>query len=1108
MFIAADEREANKAKELFAALFLKKVHFYPQNDYCFADVSGASREWENLRLSVLSSILNEDNPIIITTADAVCRRTPPPEKIGMKSVAVGENLAQQDLVFYLVNCGYSKTGMVEGAGQFAVRGGIVDVFSPNMDAPARIEFFGDEIDQISIFEVESQRRISQQKSCSIAPARENVFDSETLAAKLKKLYNAAARKGNTAAASKLAADIEMIEAGISPENPDRFLNLIYDRIYTIFDYLKPETLIAVSESFDVEERIKNFSKLLSEDIKSALEKGALFGEMSHELALSKADFWRFAAKFPLAFFNLLPRGKYPIAPGFLLNFVSKQLPASGGNIDLLIEDIENYREKSYEISIFCGNEKRAESLADILRKKGYKLALLSADSDFTAGQDIICIFATPLPSGAEYSKAGIVFLCDGAVTGEHRKKRAFKKRAGEKIKTYNDLTVFDYVVHAAYGIGQYLGIEKLTVEGVTKDYIKIKYAGTDMLYVPAGQLDLLSKFVSGGEGAKVRLSKMGGTDWVKTKLRVKKSVGDMADGLIKLYAERSAVKGFAFSQDSDWQGDFEQSFVYRETDDQLRSAQEIKKDMEKPTPMDRLLCGDVGFGKTEVALRAAFKCVMDGKQCAILVPTTILAWQHYQTVLSRFSGFPVKADNLSRFRTPKQQKEIIKKLRRGEIDILIGTHRILQKDIVFKDLGLVIIDEEQRFGVTHKEKLKQMTKEVDCLTLTATPIPRTLNMALSGIRDLSLIEEAPGSRQPVQTYVVEHEKGLFEEAIRRELRRGGQVFYLHNRVESIVQCAAKLAEAFPDANIGIGHGKMAEEELSKVWGDMVSGDLDILVCTTIIETGIDIPNANTLIIEDADRLGLSQLYQIRGRVGRSERRAYVYFTYRRGKSLNEDAVKRLAAIKEFTEFNSGYKIAMRDLEIRGAGNVLGAEQHGHMESVGYDMYMKLLEEAVAERKGEIGTAAVPCVVDLFVSAHIPGTYIEAPEQRIDIYKKIAGIAYDEDLSDLFDELLDRFGDIPKPVETLCKIALIRGKAGKLGISSITHKRGILKIDAGRQSFKQITKIIEKSGKGTAFDASENAVVCKLQKDCDVIEKIFIMLKIIEDAGGKNTEKEN
>ena len=684
--------------------------------------------------------------------------------------------------------------------------------------------------------------------------------------------------------------------------------------------------------------------------------------------------------------------------------------------------------------IFAGTPRGAQALTEDLQKD-FSAQLVRDVPSIDPGR--IYVLEGTLSAGMEYPQLKLAVISH-AKTGSSRKKPAKAKKGG--IKNISDLNVGDYVVHVSHGIGIFEGIVKRDIHGVVKDYIKIRYAGSDMLFVPVTQLDLVTKYIGGKEDSVVKLNKLNSAEWAKTRARVKKAVKDMADELIKLYAKREAAQGYAFGPDTDWQNDFERRFPYDETDDQLRCIREIKDDMEKPSPMDRLLCGDVGFGKTEVAIRAAFKCVMDGKQCAVLVPTTILAWQHYQTFRKRMEGFPVKVDILSRFRTPREQEQVLEELRRGQVDIVVGTHRLVQKDVKFKDLGLCIIDEEQRFGVKHKESFKEMRNNVDVLTLSATPIPRTLNMAMSGIRDMSTIEEAPQDRQPVQTYVMEHDWGILVQAISKELRRGGQVFYLHNRVDTIDRCAATIQQFLPDATVVVAHGKMSEEQLSKVWKRLLDHEIDILVCTTIIETGVDVSNCNTLIIEDADRLGLSQLYQIRGRVGRSSRRAFAYLTVTKGKALTDVATKRLEAIREFTTFGSGFRIAMRDLEIRGAGNILGAQQHGHMEAVGYEMYLKMLSEAVAVAKGEKPEVQnTECLVDIRIGAHIPEDYIESLPQRIDIYKKIASVENEKDASDIIDELIDRFGTPPEAVKGLVDVSLLRNMAAGLGIREISQR---------------------------------------------------------------------
>ncbi|MCF0120593.1 MAG: transcription-repair coupling factor, partial [Oscillospiraceae bacterium] len=672
-----------------------------------------------------------------------------------------------------------------------------------------------------------------------------------------------------------------------------------------------------------------------------------------------------------------------------------------------------------------------------------------------------CVIALgTLSNGMEYPAAKLAVITEGQLASQPTFKRKYKKQSSnrQKLESFADLSAGDLIVHEHHGIGRFLGIHKLTVDGIEKDYIKIAYAGTDCLYVPATQLDMVSKYIGGGEDAPVKLSKMGGGEWARTKTRAKAAAKEMAKELIQLYAARSRTRGHAFAPDSVWQTEFEERFGYSETDDQLRSIDEIKADMEKPVPMDRLLCGDVGYGKTEVAMRAVMKCVLDSYQAAILVPTTVLAQQHYVTAMQRFAGYPIRIEVLSRFTTSAQAKSALKGLEEGSVDIVIGTHRIIQKDIKFKKLGLLIVDEEQRFGVTHKERLKEMTKAVDVLTLSATPIPRTLNMALSGLRDMSTIEEPPKDRQPVQTFVMEHDWSVLADAMRREISRGGQIYYLHNRVENIERTAVRIQEMLEGVSVGVAHGKMDEESLGTVMEKLADGEIQVLVCTTIIETGIDIPNVNTLIIEDADKMGLAQLHQLRGRVGRSPRRAFAYLTFRRGKVLTEVAEKRLTAIREFAEFNSGFKIAMRDLEIRGAGNLLGAEQSGHMMSVGYDMYLKLLEEAVLEEKGEKVTRPAECSADISVSANIPERYVPSPEQRMDLYRRIAHVRTEDDADEMIAELIDRFGDPPSEVVALVSIALLRSEAADAGVVEVTQKSGFLRLKLSDFDFALVSKL--------------------------------------------------
>ena len=708
--------------------------------------------------------------------------------------------------------------------------------------------------------------------------------------------------------------------------------------------------------------------------------------------------------------------------------------------------------------MLCGTRRRAELLQQLLHEKGLSAFLCIPLTALPKPGQILLTEGT-LPFGMEYPLSKIAVLTEGQLIARSEPKRKPAKKTGstnrQKLNSFTDLTPGDLVVHENYGIGRFVAMEQIKVDGAVKDYIKIAYQGSDTLFVPATQLDLVSKYIGGGgEDSNVKLNKIGSDAWQKTKAKARKAAKDMAGELIQLYAARKRQSGYAFSADAPWQKEFEDNFPYPETDDQLRCIADIKHDMESPIPMDRLLCGDVGFGKTEVALRAVMKAVMDGKQVAILVPTTVLAQQHYQTAVARFRGFPVTIDVLSRFRTPKMQQQTLQKLRAGSVDLIIGTHKLLQKTVQFKDLGLLIVDEEQRFGVNHKERLKELSKGVDVLTLSATPIPRTLNMALSGIRDMSTIEQPPADRYPVQTFVMEYSEPIVDDAIRREIERGGQVYYLHNRTETIDQCAAAIKRRIPGISVGVAHGQMGEDALGDVMQSMAEGEIQVLVCTTIIETGLDIPNANTLIIENADRFGLSQLHQLRGRVGRSTRHAYAYFTYRPEKNLTEVAEKRLSAIRDFAEFGSGFKIAMRDLEIRGAGNLLGAEQSGHMSSVGYDMYLKLLDEAVLEEKGE-APKAPECTADLNVTANVDKDYVSRGEERMDLYRRMAAIRSQEDADDLLDEIVDRYGEPPKGVLNLIDIALLRAKARQVGIKDIRQKSGDVLFTLSNLNFEAV-----------------------------------------------------
>ena len=817
-----------------------------------------------------------------------------------------------------------------------------------------------------------------------------------------------------------------------------------------------------------------------------------------------ADMMRRVQAWPIVLADGLQLGRSPIEARTLVSLTAKQLPSYGGSSQTAADDIAHYRNLGYRVVVLAGDMRRARILCEFLDGHGIHAA---ADEHPDALPEPGQCLVTPgsLSAGIEFPYARLAILTDTQIAASGLRRARHKKQTNrEKINSYTDLSVGDLVVHEYHGIGRFAGIVQMPVDGAVKDYIKISYAGADTLYVPATQLDLVSKYIGAGEDRPVKLSKMGGTEWARTKTRAKAAAKSMAKELTALYAARSRTKGHAFAPDSPWQTEFEEHFGYPETDDQLRCIDEIKADMEKPVPMDRLLCGDVGYGKTEVALRAVMKCVLDGRQAAILVPTTVLAQQHYQTAVQRFYGFPVEIRMLSRFCSQGQIRQTLADMRSGKCDLVIGTHKLLQKNIEFKNLGLLIVDEEQRFGVAHKEHIKEMSRAVDVLTLSATPIPRTLNMALSGIRDMSTIEEPPQDRIPVQTFVMEHDWNVLCDAMRRELQRGGQVYYLHNRIENIERTALRISKMLDGAVVDVAHGQMNEEQLSTVMERMVTGETQILVCTTIIETGIDIPNVNTLIIEDADRMGLAQLHQLRGRVGRSNRRASAYLTFRRGRELSEIAEKRLSAIREFAEFNSGFRIAMRDLEIRGAGSLLGAEQSGHMIDVGYDMYLKLLEEAVLEERGEKPEQRAECAADLAVSANIPESYVPSQEQRMDLYRRIALVRTEAEADDLMDEVIDRFGDPPPSVYTLVQVALLRADAGKVGVTDISQKNGCLKFLLAQFDMQKVSALYarpEFKGRLKVDAGAKPGVILRLKTRTHVIEQARAFVSAWADAQG-------
>ena len=1070
VILCQDDMAARRLQEELRCFLGDTVPILPGRELTLYDAAVVSRAWEQKRLRQLYDLASGKTRVQILTWESLSLRTMPKATLmrAAFTLEVGREYPMEALVRSLTDAGYSRCALVEGPGQFAVRGGIVDIYSPAQEQPIRAEFFGDELDTMGFFDPDTQRRSENIDSVTILPVAETLphlhsGGLEGLCRDLRNLITRQRRRKNLnePLIATLTRDLEKYENGLSNPASDRYLSLIYPEYANAADYVPQGAVWVLCDHASLRRAARTRTEEMGMQLDGMLQGGLVAGELC-DFVCQWENFCAQLRNKVTVYFDAFGGAAYPEEnpPKVLLPIAAKQLPSYGGNLDTAVADLIHYQKMEFGSLVLCGSRHRAELLQGMLRDRGLSAFLcIPLTSLPKPGQ--ILLAEGSLPFGMEYPMSGLAVLTEGQLIA-HREapRKAAKKTATnrQKLNSFTDLTPGDLVVHENYGIGRFVAMEQIKVEGAVKDYIKIAYQGSDTLFVPATQLDLVSKYIGGGgEDANVRLNKIGSDAWQKTKAKARKAAKDMAGELIQLYAARKRQPGYAFSADAPWQKEFEDNFPYPETDDQLRCIGEIKRDMESPTPMDRLLCGDVGFGKTEVALRAVMKAVMDGKQAAILVPTTVLAQQHYQTAVSRFRGFPVNIDVLSRFRTPKQQQRTLQNLRSGAVDLIIGTHKLLQKSIQFKDLGLLIVDEEQRFGVSHKERLKELSRGVDVLTLSATPIPRTLNMALSGIRDMSTLEEPPADRYPVQTFVMEHNNAIIDDAIRREVERGGQVYYLHNRTETIDQCAGALRRRIPGITVAVAHGQMGEDALGDVMQSMAEGEIQVLVCTTIIETGLDIPNANTLIIENADRFGLSQLHQLRGRVGRSTRHAYAYFTYKPDKNLTEIAEKRLSAIRDFAEFGSGFKIAMRDLEIRGAGNLLGSEQSGHMMSVGYDMYLKLLDEAVLEERGE-APQAPDCTADLNVTANVDKDFVSRGEERMDLYRRMAAIRSQEDADDLLDEIVDRYGEPPKGVLNLIDIALLRAKAKDAGIKDIRQKAGDVLFTLHNLNFEAVSSL--------------------------------------------------
>ena len=1036
LLITYNEIQAKQILEIIENFEKEKSVLFPKKEIVTYDFVAESKDLPYERIETLNKIKDKKNLIIVTTIEALMQKLPPKEILfkNILEFKVGDIYNLEELKKTLVNLGYSRCEFIEGRGQFSVRGGIVDI-SINENLGVRIEFWGDEVDSIRNFNITSQRSINTLDKIKIYPAHEFVLDNsiEEICKKITKKLTEEKQE------EILEQDIEQIKAGNYISKIDKYFNEFYDKQSTLLEYLNDNYLIILDEISKIEARQRNISQDNSNLIKNLIEKEKIVPEALKNI--TSIDLNQLENEKSVIYFEKQDIVTNRQAEKYTFNY--RQINYYKSEIENLFEDIKRWNKEQKSIYVMVSTKEKAKKLKEILEKEEIACTIdekLDKTIIVKSTEKIVTITIGKLPNGFENFEINqVVVSADELIEG--KKKKTFANKAykeGEKV-VFADLKIGDYVVHKNYGIGIFVGVNTITADGTTKDYIKLKYKNDAILYVPTSQLDSIRKYV-GGDAINPPINSLGSKDWIKTKEKVKKNLRAVAKELIELYAKREKAKGYAFSKDTPWQSQFENSFPYQETDDQLRCIEEVKKDMENQRPMDRLLCGDVGYGKTEVAIRAAFKAVMDHKQVAYLVPTTVLAQQQYEEFRDRMAEFPIKVDILNRFKSKKYQDEVVKKLKLGEVDIVIGTHRMLSKDVEFKDIGLLIIDEEHRFGVKAKEKIKEYKSNIDVLTMTATPIPRTMHMSIVGIRDMSVIYEPPHNRKPVQTYVLEYDQEVIKEAITKELERDGQVFYIYNRVDTIQKKADEISRLVPEAKVSYAHGQMSGNQIEEIMQDFIDKKSNVLVCTTILESGIDIANANTIIVENADRMGLAALYQIRGRVGRSDRQAYAYITYRKDKMLSEEADKRLKAIKEFTEFGSGFKIAMRDLEIRGAGSLLGEIQSGHLEQVGYDTYCNLLDEVVKEMQGTEIEPDIDIQIDLNVTSYIPDEYIEDSAQKIEIYQNIALCRKEEDIQNVVDEIIDRFGNMPAELENLLDIARIKYLAKPFSISKIASKR--------------------------------------------------------------------
>lgn len=1072
LIITGDEAKAREMQE-DSRFFDKSSIYYPAKDFIFysADVHGNQLAGERLRCiqKIIAAQDNKTNITVITTIDGCVDMLMPLQRYRDNIIHFKNSdiIDTEKLISKLLGIGYTRVPMIDGQGQFAVRGGIIDIFSYTDETPVRIELWDDEIDSIRFFDVESQRSVEKIQTYDVFPATEWILSEDEIDAGFEKVKDEVEKQLVTLGNDKKKKTQQEMDSCNRLRHAyadfertrdySKFILSFTDEIEGFTDYFpKDETVFVLDEPDRIMERMELISYEYEESMKNRLEGGYVVASQT-KLMRPIAEVYKNMQSSRLMLLSSLDYKPKMLKPADYLRIDARSISSYNNSFEYLADDINKYKRTGYRVVLVCNSRTRAARIVADLEELGTQ-SYFSEDYDKEIMPGTVMVTYGNIHRGFEYPLIGFVIITENDIFTSRTRKKQKKKYEGRSIAGFNELNVGDYVVHEMHGLGVYKGIEKITVEGVEKDYIKIEYAGNSNLYVLATQLDRLQKYAASDTEKKPKLNKLGSVEWNKTKAKVHGAVEEIAKDLVELYSIRQNQKGYAFGPDTVWQKEFEEMFPYEETDDQLNAIADTKADMESTRIMDRLICGDVGYGKTEVAIRAAFKAVQEGKQVAYLVPTTILAQQHFNTFEQRMKNFPLKVAQLSSFRTNKEIKETLADLKKGFVDVVIGTHRLLSKDVEFKDLGLLIIDEEQRFGVAHKEKIKKLKNNIDVLTLSATPIPRTLHMSLVGIRDMSVLEEPPVDRVPIQTFVTEHNDEMIREAINRELARGGQVYYVYNRVRSIDEAAAHIQELVPQANVAFAHGQMEKRELEKIMVDFINGDIDVLISTTIIETGMDISNVNTMIIEDADKFGLSQLYQLRGRVGRSNRTAYAFLLYRRDRMLTEVAEKRLSAIREFSDFGSGFKIAMKDLEIRGAGNVLGKSQHGHMAAVGYDLYCKMLNEAVNDLKGIKNEYSFETNVDLSVDAYIPSTYIKSEYQKLDIYKRIAAIESEEELSDMKDELVDRYGSLSTPAVNLLNIALIKSMAHKIGIMEM---KGTIE-DGPSGCYKTVMKVYPKA----------------------------------------------